>query len=461
MNSGLLKLFVLIMLLGTAVTSQAATFYVNGSIGDDANNGSSASPWATLSHAVSQAESGDIIMVAGTITEINVSIDKELTIEGENPLSTILQAQIDQPDGNGTNAAPNNRVLAVTETGNLTLKNVMLRHGNITGGVGGAIVVLAGGSLTIESCNIQHCYTDAGGGAIGGWGNATINNCSMAFNTAAGNGGALAFYDSNVDIQNTVMYDNYSGLKGGAISIAGQNTTAVFSMNGNTLVENKTNSDGRKGVYTNGPVECTSLTNNLLFNAASGGVDFGFDGSDNPVATATVSNNIVSKCWLAEIRNETNSLTWETTPAVTAENLNLGTYQENGNGLYSIALLEGSIAIDAGDAATAASTDIHGATRDANPDIGAFEFGVATAINQPTIDAFISPNPSHGTFFIKTSEASISSVEIFAINGQKILSQSIKGSITEISIPEELKGLIFLVVHGNGESKVYKHIVLE
>ena len=462
MNSGLLKKFLtLLILICSAPLLHAATYYVDGNSGNDANSGSSSAPWGTLTYAVTQVASGDIIMISGTLTEVNVSIDKALTIQGEDPSTSILQAQVNQPDGNGTNAAPNKRILAVTETGTLALNNITLQHGNITGGVGGAIVVLAGGTLNIENCNIQYCYTDGGGGAIGGWGDATINNCSIAFNTAVGNGGALAFYDSNVDIENTVIFNNFCGSKGGAVSIAGQSTTAVFSMNGNTIVDNKTNSDARKGIYTNGLVSCTALTNNLLFNAASGGVDFGYDGSVNPVASATVTNNIVSKCWLTELRDEPNSLTWETTPAVNATNLNLDTYKTNGKGLFSIALLSGSIAIDAGDAATATSTDINGAFRDANPDIGAFEYGVSTDIASPTFKPYISPNPSHGTFTIEFRKSGANSVEIFALNGQKILSKSIYSSQTEVTIPEKVKGLIFIVVHGNGVSKVYKHIVLE
>ncbi len=70
------------------------TYYVNDNsttgdayttaVGDDANAGTAAAPFATINYAISQASSGDIIYVdAGTYSEV-ITVNKDLTIQGPN-----------------------------------------------------------------------------------------------------------------------------------------------------------------------------------------------------------------------------------------------------------------------------------------------------------------------------------------------------------------------------------------
>jgi len=446
-----------ILVMFCSLSFAQTTWYVSASGDDENNTGSESSPWASIKKAINTAQADDIIQVkAGTYTEVNITVTKNLTIIGESPATTIVQATANKPDGAGTDKAPNQRVFMISGSVSATLKNMSIRYGNLSGGVGGGVNTQANAVLSIENCNIHDNFTDRAAGGIGGYGNTTIKNSSVFDNTAEGNGGGLAFFGVSLSIENCVVYRNHSNLKGGAISIT--NTGGVLSLNNNTIVSNTTNSDGRKGIFTENST-CSKVTNNILFNAALAGTDFGYDGSVNPVSSANVKNNFVSKCWLAEIRNEVNSITWETTPAATEENLKLASLKDNGNGLMSLALQVGSVAIDAGNAATATSTDIHGTSRVGTPDIGAYEYTTVTNIEQVKIETSVSPNPSNGTLNIEVNELTNGKVDIYSLNGKVLYSESITSGRTSIILPANINGLVFIKVSGEGYSEVFKHIV--
>lgn len=61
------------------------TYYISPSGNDTTGNGSSATPWATISKAHTSASSGDtIICKAGTYTWASQAFSKSLTIQGES-----------------------------------------------------------------------------------------------------------------------------------------------------------------------------------------------------------------------------------------------------------------------------------------------------------------------------------------------------------------------------------------
>ncbi|WP_439183402.1 right-handed parallel beta-helix repeat-containing protein [Carboxylicivirga taeanensis] len=454
-KSRLLSLAILAIISSLSVAQ--TTWYVSTTGDDEYNTGSELSPWASIKKSITEANSGDIIHVeAGIYTEVNITVSKDVTIIGKSAASTIIQATASKPDGAGTDMAPNQRVFLINTSVTATLKNMSIRYGNISGGVGGGINTQISANLTLESCNIYDNFTDAAAGGVGGYGKVTIRNCSIFDNKAKQNGGGLAFFGTPLSMENCVIYRNHSDAKGGAIAMA--NDGATLSLNNNTITNNTTSSDVRKGIYFNLGT-CTTLTNNILFNASSSGVDFGYDGGANPVAESIIKNNIISKCWLEEIRNEANSITWESNTAVTESNLKLGPLQDNGNGIHTLALKIGSIAIGAADATTATPTDIHGTSRTGNPDIGAYEYSTATNIDHQVIDTRITPNPSNGTFNIMASELSNGQVDIYALNGKLIHSSPIIPGNKVITLPSYINGMVFIKVSGNDYSQVYKHIV--
>jgi parallel beta-helix repeat protein len=54
----------MLLLLALGGSAAAATYYVGGTGSSDANDGSQASPWATISYAASQVAAGDLLLVA-------------------------------------------------------------------------------------------------------------------------------------------------------------------------------------------------------------------------------------------------------------------------------------------------------------------------------------------------------------------------------------------------------------
>ncbi|HKI86680.1 MAG TPA: DUF1565 domain-containing protein, partial [Thermoanaerobaculia bacterium] len=79
----------------------AATYYVNNSSGSNGNPGTSASPWKTLSYALSHSlASGDVVSVApGTYNSANgenypLALQDGVKIEGQNKATTILSAPV-------------------------------------------------------------------------------------------------------------------------------------------------------------------------------------------------------------------------------------------------------------------------------------------------------------------------------------------------------------------------------
>ncbi len=447
----------LFILLGSVVYAQK-TWYVSTTGDNDANSGSEISPWATIKGALGKDEvsNGDVItLMSGTYTEANIVIGKSVSIIGTSPANTIVQATAKQPDGNGTDMLPNQRVFTISSS--VTLKNMSIRNGNISGGVGGGINVQKNATLQMEDCNVYNNYTDKGAGGVGGYGNAIIKNSAIYGNKAEQNGGGLAFFRATLTMENCVVCQNHSNKNGGAIAMV--NDGAVLSLNNNTIVKNTTSSDARKGIYISNST-CAVLSNNILLNASDAGIDLGYDGDTNPMASATVKNNIVSKCWVAEIREEPNSLTWETTPAATETNVKLAPLKDNGNGLMSLALQSGSIAIDAGDAATACETDMMNTDRSGTPDIGAFEYSVLTGVvDRGSIEAVIAPNPSNGQFSVHTSEALKGTLDIYKLNGQLVYTVPVNDITTQVNLPDNINDRLLIKLNSKGHSKVYKHIV--
>lgn len=72
-----------------------ATYYIS-TTGNDANNGSQASPWKTLSKALSSVSSGNTIHVtAGTYTESgSLNVPTGVSIEGEGASTTIIKSSV-------------------------------------------------------------------------------------------------------------------------------------------------------------------------------------------------------------------------------------------------------------------------------------------------------------------------------------------------------------------------------
>ncbi|MGE5774947.1 MAG: choice-of-anchor Q domain-containing protein, partial [Chloroflexota bacterium] len=296
-------------------------------------------------------------------------IDKPLTIDGGSGGSVILSG------------AGSYRIFEVTSAGNLTLNNLKLQDGNYkawcSGGLPGAPSCAGGGiysegTLTITNGTFSGNSADAGGAIFIAAGTVEISNSTFA-NNSAYQGGAIFTWAGTATVLNSTFFAN-SATYGGAI----YSETATLSLSNNTFSNNSATYGG--GLYN---VGILNLTNNILANSPSGADCFNEDGAG--IVVTDVGN-------LVEVNAaETNNCG---TPAATGDP-NLGPLASNGGLTRTMALLSGSPAIDAADAAACPVADQRGVSRPQGSacDIGAFEF-VTLDTPTPTLTSTVTSTSS-------------------------------------------------------------------
>ncbi len=281
---------------------------------------------------------------------------------------------------------------AVWNAGLLTANGCTFAGNSATGGVGGN----GGSSMPIPGAigGPGGSGGDGAGGALFNSGVARLVNCTMAFNTGAGNAGGLGggSYPYPPPTPPPPPGPNGSaGLGfGGIYDASGQcyltNCTLAFnSCTGSTF--------GRGGIKTSG----ATMVNTLLAQNLPGG---------NCSGTITdLGHNLSSDttCGFTHVGSMNN--TYAT----------LGPLTNNGGPTATIALLPGCRAIDAGDSAAAPSFDQRGVTRPFGlaADVGAYEYNSST-------------NPGPSTVVTECTEAALRA----AMSGGGVVTFACDGTIT-------------------------------
>ncbi len=303
---------------------------------------------------------GAIVSGSGTLNISNSTLSNNSVISGGN--------------SGGWGGAIYNIGDSTLSISNSTLSNNSAPYGTWAGVAGGAIYNSSSGAISISNSTVSN-NTSGAGGAISstGTGNITISNSTLSNNSATlYGGGAIYIYNTNnprptLTISNSTLSNNSvttNGRFGGAI----YNDGAILSISNSTLSNNSATSASaiRGGGF---------FVNTIFANGT--GVQFdvgGFTGTNNLITSGTYS--------------------WATT--VSRASLNLGLLQNNGGPTQTIALLSGSVAIGAGDAAISNAAPISGKDQrgysrsSTAPSIGAFEFNGVAPAPAPTITS-ISP----------------------------------------------------------------------
>ena len=101
-------------------------------------------------------------------------------------------------------------------------------------------------------------------------------------------------------------------------------------------------------------------------------------------------------------------------------------------------LMSNSPAIDAGSTSGTQSLDFNGATRDANPDIGAIEFSIPLNIDNNTREKLIKiyPNPTRFILNINIENADLinGKIEVYDLSGRLIKTKRITKNSTELDM---------------------------
>jgi hypothetical protein len=246
-----------------------------------------------------------------------------------------------------------------------------------TGGPGYGGAIYNQGTVTLRNCTLSGNAATGGdafnglpdtsgsglGGAIYNFGTASLVNCTISGNTAA-----AGFYGMSGIGAGAGLYN------AGKASLVTNTSTATL-LNCTVAGNRATGLSGSRGggLYTQDrAANKTARWNQIRIQNTIVAVNVAAIGSDLAGGFLSNGNNVLSKVdgstgWVATDRGGTN-----------ASPLSARLYElaNNGGKTDTRALMAGSVAINAGNASVAPSTDQRGAVRSGLPDIGAFEYGV-------------------------------------------------------------------------------------
>jgi CSLREA domain-containing protein len=312
-----------------------------------------------------------------TLSKALTYIYTEITINGEDPSTTIIEASDCNPVAETCEHDYN--VFTVWDSGNLTLNNLTIRHGNGANN-GGGILNYFSGNLIINNCIFTENKGRQGGGVLN-HGDSTLSISDSTFmqnETSAnttGNGGAI-FNQGDLIISNSTLSSNFAYVFGGGIYNSGS-----LTLTNSTLSSNAAESNGG-GIYNyEGTVTLTNSTLSENRGYSSGGI------YNRSGATLNLTNVIIANSILEEPGNDcanygtistniSNLVEDGSCNATYSDDPLLGSLADNGGATETHALLMGSPAIDAGSLAECPATDQRGVTRPKGSgcDIGAYEY---------------------------------------------------------------------------------------
>lgn len=351
---------------------------------------------STISDNTATANGGGIENAGGTLT---------ITGSTMSTNNAVLGGGIDSVGGAGTisgstftgNTATGSGGAINTITAVFTV-NQSTFSGNTAAGDGGAIATAVGlGTFTLNNSRLTGNSALGGGGAISNAADTlTIFNSSLGGNAALASGGGILMAAGVLNITRSALFDN-SALNGGGLAVAAGTTTMI----NNTLARNA-------ATLVGGAIQVALGTLNVSFVSMADNVAGALlaAGLHNLLGTVNVKNSFIAtttdgvgnprpNCFGSITNLGGNMSTDGTCPGftvVTRAQLNLGPFQINPPGTTeTMALLPGSVAIDAAINSTAVSgdpvlTDQRGVSRPQGPqsDVGAFEAIVAFPPPPPT-----------------------------------------------------------------------------
>jgi hypothetical protein len=366
----------------------------------------------SLRQAILDTPAGGIVDfqpgLSGTITlsTSELLINKDLTIAGPG-------ADVITVSGAGLPPSGPSREFYIPLTSTVQIAGLTIAQGHTSGGNEGGGVDNAG-TLTLSRCAVAgNSTTDAGGGGIANAGTLTITDSTISGNSANSNfndfGGGLYNTGTAMLLNSTVSGNTAGGRRnseGGGIDNSGTLTITSSTLSGNTA--NFISGIGG-AIFNSGTLTVTSST--VSGNLANGETSPGGGLVDSTGHAATLKDTIVA-------HNTDHGGAPDVSGSVNSQGHNLigssqggsgyadtdllnldprlGPLADNGGPTFTMALLPGSPAIDAGDNTDAPMWDQRGPgfRRIVNGtiDIGAFEVQ-AHAHNPPTGQPLPSPVP--------------------------------------------------------------------
>ena len=290
--------------------------------------------------------------MTGTIIDGDAQTYSGLKVDGAGLSSNLSDFTIQNMLNGGLNV----------DNGAAVIINRVIAQGN-TASAGGGLVVTNGASVTLNESILQNNTADnAGGGFSNAGGTAVISNSTIYNNTGQFGGGGVLLFSGTTTIINTTIAGNIAAQGAGITSFSDPVATII-----NTTIYGNT-ADGAAGgvtiLQTSGSI---SFQNTII--AGNTVSDCDGDGTITPTSNGGNLSSGSSCTFLTEPTDITG-----TAPLVASL-----TPEDNGGPTPTIALLDGSPALNAGVATDAPSTDQRGQARPQGSgfDIGAYELVVA------------------------------------------------------------------------------------
>jgi len=296
-------------------------------------------------------EGGIVTLTGSTVTD-NSAIVSGGGIYNDSGTVTLIDSTVTA----NTSSAEGGGMYNFQGTLSLTGSTVSLNESGSTGGG----LYSESGTLELITSTVDRNTAYSGAGIGGNAGTVTLTDSTVSDNTASSDGGGIHNAASILTLANSTLSGN-AAIFGGGIH---NHADTVFLTN-STISNNAASLGG--GIYSGAGI--MTLTNTIV--AANTGLVF-IDISGS--ATIDSSHNLIGNgLGLTGLTNGSNG-NQVGTIASPIDPL-LGGLTDNGGPTQTMALLEGSPAIDAGDDDAAPETDQRGLTRPQGPasDIGAFE----------------------------------------------------------------------------------------
>ncbi len=270
------RMFLLFILLMASLQAQT-TYYVNGATGNDDNDGSEATPWATLNPEKWAAGTDDcIINVAPGEYFINgaARVEVNAQILGTSQDEVILMGEGDEDfwdDSRGEYPTTEGAFL-VPEGSTLTIKNLTLKNQRRADAWGGSIKVEWGATLNLENVDFLNSIVLAGGGGAVDC-DGTLNCTNVLFQGCFGPSSVISLFTNDERSDDGTVRANFENTR----FIENESYNELINMeatkgidvgyNNCLFLKNKTASYGvilRFGVYTDGMYANANITNSAF-----------------------------------------------------------------------------------------------------------------------------------------------------------------------------------------------------
>lgn len=328
LTTGLALLFFAVLLWGLQGVPLAGaspgTLYVDGASGSDTGDCTNlASPCATIGHALSEATSGDEILIAEDIYTETLFIE-DLALRGGYEAAgwtRDIDAHLTVINANGTDSV----VVNLGANGTTLLEGFVIRGANhlsddggglfINGGTvvisattvlnnhtgggsggGGVFIEGAGANVSIVDTTFISNTADAGGGGVfsccmGGSGQILLDNVEVLSNSAQGSGGGLNLSDGTITVTNSTILNNNSTWDGGGIAVYGPGVQLLMEsvQIANNQAGETTPPGQGGGLYLRGGAQ--AVLNNVQLHDNTAGESGGGMRLDDPGTSVTITNS--------------------------------------------------------------------------------------------------------------------------------------------------------------------------